>query len=186
MFVKFSGAVLAGGKSRRFGENKALYLYQNKALIQWVLDSLDEASERFVIANRPLELNFPVYPDLRPGFDSLSGVHAALSYATHDWVAVAGCDLPFLTSAYWKCLLAQSERTQLVIARSSAGHLEPLAALYHRSLLPVVEAQLERGDLALKHLVDHDYTKVMPWSDLELHFDAHLFLNANTKVELTQ
>jgi molybdenum cofactor guanylyltransferase len=80
----YSGAVLAGGASKRFGEDKALFPYRGKPLLQWVLESLQGAQERFVVANRPYEgFGVPVYPDLLPGADSLSGLHSALSHARH-------------------------------------------------------------------------------------------------------
>ena len=101
----YSGAVLAGGASRRFGEDKALFLYRGKPLLLWVLESLGGAAERFLVANRPYEgFGVPVYPDLLPGADSLSGLHSALVHARFPWVAVAATDLPFLTRAYWDFL----------------------------------------------------------------------------------
>ena len=184
--MNFSGAVLAGGKSSRFGQNKALYVYHNKTLIQWVLESLDQASERFVIANQPLDIQVPVYPDLKSGFGSLSGIHAALSYATQEWVAIAACDLPFLSSDYWRYLQGYTNNVQVVMAQNQEGFPEPLAALYHRSLLPLVEAQIESQDLTLHHLTKVAKTKLIPWNELEPHVEPRLFLNANTKDDLPQ
>lgn len=69
--MRWSGAVLAGGRSSRFGRDKALYVYKGKPLIAWVLDSMAGASERLVIANRPYRLE--VYPDLWRGGDTCRG-----------------------------------------------------------------------------------------------------------------
>ena len=182
--MQFSGAVLAGGKSSRFGQNKALYVYHNKPLIQWVLESLDQAAERFVIANHYLDLEIPVYPDLKEGLGSLSGIHAALSYATHDWVAIAACDLPFLSPAYWSYLQTYTKNVQVVISQNQQGFPEPLATLYHRSLLPMIEAQINDQDLTLHHLAKVAKTQVVSWKKLEKHFEPRLFLNANRKHDL--
>jgi molybdopterin-guanine dinucleotide biosynthesis protein A len=182
--MQFTGTVLAGGKSSRFGQNKALYVYQNKPLIHWVLNSLDHASERFVIANQPLDLQIPVYPDLKSGFGSLSGVHAALSYAKYDWVAIAACDLPFLSCDYWRQLQGHINNVQIVMAQNQEGFSEPLAALYHRSILPLVEAQIESQNLTLHHLATITRTKLIPWNELKPKVDRRLFLNANTVHDL--
>jgi molybdenum cofactor guanylyltransferase len=189
--MTFSGAVLAGGKSQRFGQNKALYPYRNKPLIHWVLESLNQASERFVIAHQDLGLRVPVYPDLKTGFDSLSGIHSALSHANYDWVAIAACDLPFLNQAYWQYLLSYCDNrycndVQMVISQNQTGFLEPLAALYHRSILPQIEAQMASQDLTLHHLTQHTRTHRVPWAELQRHFSPPLFLNANQKSNLPE
>jgi molybdenum cofactor guanylyltransferase len=182
--IPFSGAVLAGGHSSRFGENKAFFSYQGKALASWVLESLAEADERFIVANTPLELGVSVYRDIAPGSNSLSGLHTALTYAKHDWVAVAACDLPFLTPLYWQLLLEQSSNYQIVIAENASGQLEPLAALYHRSLLPQVEAQMKSGDLMLKRIAHTAVCKTVSWKTLGPHVAGNLFLNVNYKTDL--
>jgi molybdopterin-guanine dinucleotide biosynthesis protein A len=182
--MNFSGAVLAGGKSSRFGQNKALYVYQNKPLIQWVLDSLDQASERFIIANQALGLQFPIYSDIKAGHGSLSGLHAALSQAKYDWVAIAACDLPFLSSPYWTHLQSHTENVQIVMAQNQERLPEPLAALYHRSILPLVNAQIESQDLTLHHLAKTARTKLVPWHELKPKVDPKLFINANTEHDL--
>jgi molybdenum cofactor guanylyltransferase len=180
--ISFSGAVLAGGASSRFGENKALYVYKQKPLIGWVLESLSQASEQFVIANQPFTIK--TIPDIIPGGNALSGLHAALSYANFEWVAVAACDLPFLTSGYWRLLLEHTRESQMVIAKNPKGDLEPLAALYHRSVLATVEQQLTSGDLMIKRMTEKVRCVKVPWSKLETHFENNLFLNANYKTDL--
>ncbi len=182
--MQFSGAVLAGGQSSRFGENKALFVYHKKPLIQWVLESLSQASDRFIIANQSLDLDVPIYADLKEGLGSLSGIHTALSYAKHDWVAIAACDLPFLTSAYWHYLQKYTNDNQIVIAQNQKGFPEPLAAFYHRSVLQIVERQIKNQDFTLINLTHSAKTQLIPWKEFEPHVESKLFLNANTKDDL--
>ena len=47
------GVVLAGGRSRRMGRDKALVEMAGSALIEWVSNALGEVSERVVVAGRP-------------------------------------------------------------------------------------------------------------------------------------
>lgn len=147
----YSGAVLAGGASGRFGEDKALFVYRGKPLLLWVLESLRGAEERFIVANRPyVGFGVPVYPDLLPGADSLSGLHSALAHARFPWVAVAATDLPFLTRGFWDFLYEQARASPypVVAVYSPEGHLEPLMALYHKDCLPQVERQIREGTSA--------------------------------------
>jgi molybdopterin-guanine dinucleotide biosynthesis protein A len=185
--MTFSAAVLAGGWSKRFGSDKASFVWQGKSLLTWVLDSLQDADERFIVANRPYpESGLTVYADQIPGGDSLSGIHAALVHARHDWVAIAACDLPNLQSAYWAFLLSQIQPTRQAVAGiGPGGFAEPLAALYHRSLLADIEDRLRSNRLKLQAILDPAQTVRIPWSELEHRFGPRLFLNANTLEELT-
>ncbi len=180
----FSGAVLAGGRSSRFGTDKAHYVYRGKPLLEWVLESMGTADERFIVSSRPYDLGVPVYPDVIEGGSSLSGLHAALSYAAYDWVALAACDMPFLTPSYWELLLDETrDGVQVVIVRSETGRLESLAALYHRSLLPTVSAQLAAGNLKMRAVAEEAAeraaVRVLPWSEVKPIAGPEALLNAN-------
>ncbi|GGM95467.1 molybdenum cofactor guanylyltransferase [Thermus composti] len=183
----YSGAVLAGGASRRFGEDKALYPYRGKPLLLWVLESLSGASERFIVANRSYEgFGVPVYPDFLPEADSLSGLHSALSHAKNPWVAVAACDLPFLSPAYWAFLYekAQASPHPVVVVQNPEGHLEPLMAFYHRDCLPQVERQIREGDFRLRRVVEALGATQVPGEEVVARFGREVFLNANRKEAL--
>ena len=156
-------------------------MYEGKPLADWALGSLAGADERFVISSRPYNLGVPVYPDLYPG-SSLGGLHAALSYAAHAWVAVAACDMPFLTADYWQRLLAHTEGVQAVVVRGPDGRPQPLAALYRKELLPLVEAQLQAGEFRVQALLETAQACVVPWETLGV--DARTFVNANRLTDL--
>ena len=153
MEPRFSAAVLAGGRSQRYGRDKAMAPYHGRPLATWVLASLAHAEERFLVANRPYPLlGVPRVGDRVRGAGPLGGLHAALLHARCDWVALAACDLPALTPDYWRLLLARAWSCDAVAVHDD-GRLEPLAALYHRRLLGEVEARLARGDHALHRLL---------------------------------
>jgi molybdopterin-guanine dinucleotide biosynthesis protein A len=176
----FSGAVLAGGRSSRFGRDKARFVYRGKPFLHWVLDSLQEADERFIVANRDYpEFELPVYGDLHPEGGSLSGLHAALVQARHEWVALAACDMPFLTAAYWRYLLAHRTAAPVVIV-GDPDTLEPLAALYRRSLLPLVERQLSRCEYALHRLIEQAGASLIHRDAVRQQFGPDVLRNINT------
>lgn len=180
--MDFSGAVLAGGQSKRFGRDKARYVWRGRPLAAYVLESLREADERFIVAGRPYpEFGVLVFGDVVPGADSLSGLHSALVHARHDWVAVAACDLPQLSPAYWSYMFARTRTTEglALVAEGPTGWIEPLAAFYRKDLEPVAREQIARGDLFLKHLVEAADAEIVPWKDLAERFGPGLFLNAN-------
>ena len=184
--MKFSAAVLAGGQSSRFGRDKARHIWHGKPLLRWVLDSLIEADERFVVANRLYEeFGLPTYADAIAGGDSLSGIHSALVHAQSEWVAVAACDLPKLVPEYWRYLFSQTDSDVQVVAGVGPGGLpEPLAAFYHRSMISEIEGRLYKGDLKLQSIFASVPTTLLPWAGLQ-QFGSDLYLNANRLTDLT-
>jgi molybdopterin-guanine dinucleotide biosynthesis protein A len=78
----------------------------------------------------------------------------------------------------------------VVVAQKAEGALEPLAAFYHRSLLPLVEQHLDGGGFTLHRLCTLAEARVVPWHELETlmpkNLDAVLaaFVNANRLEDL--
>jgi molybdopterin-guanine dinucleotide biosynthesis protein A len=180
MLPPFSAAVLAGGRSLRYGRDKAMAPYHGRPLAAWVLASLIEAEERFVVANRryPL-LGVPSLPDRVGGAGPLAGIHAALLHARCEWLAVAACDLPALTPAFWRLLRARAWGCDAVAVAGAGGRLEPLAALYHRRLLPEVEARLARGDHALQRLLRSADTRLLRAHTVRAATSVRVLANLN-------
>ncbi len=183
--MRFSGAVLAGGRSRRFGRDKARYVWRGRTLLLWVLDSLAEAHERFVLAPRPYpETGVPVLPDLKPGLGPLSGLHAALAYARSEVVAVAACDLPNLTPAYWRFLLRELGSAPALAVQDPLGRPEPLAALYTRRLLPLVERELAAGRGRMAEVLELAGARYLGWEEVAGRFGPRVLWNLNRPEDL--
>jgi molybdopterin-guanine dinucleotide biosynthesis protein A len=181
--MKFSAAVLAGGRSSRFGSDKARFVFQGKMLMQWALDSLIDADETFIVANEAyLEFGLPVYADTFAREGPLAGIHTALSYARHDWVAVVACDMPFLTQAYWQKLFTCCSAESQAVVVQNQGRLEPLAAFYHRAALASIEASLELGQRAAHRVLDQLPTTVLSLESLGL--PSRLLKNINNPADV--
>ncbi|WP_298395070.1 molybdenum cofactor guanylyltransferase [Sphingobium sp.] len=88
------GAVLAGGRSSRFGSDKALALLDGKSLLDHAIAALASHVAEVVICGRDGGLADRPHPDMGP----LGGLNAALHHAlSHGFVGVltTGCDMPF-------------------------------------------------------------------------------------------
>ncbi len=183
--MRFSGAVLAGGSSRRFGRDKARVRWRGRTLLAHVLDSLQEAEERFVVASRPYpEAGVPVFSDRFAGSGPLAGVHAALFYARTDVVAVAACDLPNLTADYWRYLLDRLGGAPAVAVLGPGGRPEPLAAFYTRTLLLRAERMLETGERRVARLLVEAGARFLPWSEVAERFGPRVLWNVNRPGDL--
>lgn len=180
----FSGAVLGGGKSSRFGSDKCRHAYRGQPLIEHALASLADAAEVMVVGTAaPAASRAWSVPDVRPGFGPLSGMHAALQTARYPWVAVTACDMPFVDPAWWRFLLARADGVQMVVPASPKG-VEPLAGIYRRELVAMLDARMSRGHLAVRDLHGDAPSRVVPVDEYRERFPAEMFVNVNRPEDL--
>jgi len=188
-----SVVINAGGESRRMGENKALKPFGGQALIaRMVARVRPVADEIIVTTNQPEDfafLNLPLAGDLIPGKGALSGLHAAVAAARHEWVAVLACDMPFVSAkllAFLRDLIVR-EQADVVIPALADG-LEPLHAIYRRATcLPAIEAALaaeQRRLISWFPSVRVREVSAAEIATLDPHF--YSFINVNTPEEFQQ
>lgn len=192
--LPISGVILAGGRSRRFGQDKASYIYKGKRMLDWSLESLSIAQERFIIANKSYSSDIQIYPDIRTdcsdtGCGPMGGLYTALQHAKNEWVALAACDMPNLTSRFWRALHEQidlSNAQHAVVIKSADARLQTLAAFYNKSILPIIEIHLDNNTIALQSLAD--YFTIVSIDDLDdsTSLTSDLFLNFNYLEDVKQ
>jgi molybdopterin-guanine dinucleotide biosynthesis protein A len=157
--------IQAGGQSSRMGEDKALKPFLGKPLIQRVMERLIPiADEMIVTTNRPDEyrfLNVRLVSDLIPERGALGGLYTAISSATHPYVGIVACDMPFVSQMFFETAhrLMVEEEADVVIPRikseetQKSGGYEPLHALYRKeTCLPAIEDAIQK-----------DLWKVIAW-----------------------
>ncbi len=144
-----TGAILAGGDSRRLGKDKVILEVGGRPLALWVAEALaPAAAETWLITNRPqahVVLNLPMVTDLVPFQGPVGGLATALFYARTPWVLLASADAPFLTADLALALAGAAGRISrpALVCRSERG-LEPLPGLYAVRLLTRVQEFLTR------------------------------------------
>jgi len=150
--------VLAGGASRRMGQNKCLLPYRGLPLIEHVCRELQpHFHEVLISANDPkiyAFLGLPIVADERPGMGPLGGIAAALARAHYDWNLVVAADMPEIPLPLIALLYARTPGHTCVVPVAASGRREPLFAFYHRSLLPMIRARLDVGHLRIQDLLD--------------------------------
>ncbi len=115
-------AILAGGKSERIGKDKGFLLVKGQFFIEKIIRKVRKHTDNlFIISPNPrYRIYAPVYPDVIPGKDVLSGIYSALHYARHEKVLILPCDMPmFGASEIDKILQHQEEDYDAVLLRTS-------------------------------------------------------------------
>jgi len=185
--VSVSAAIMAGGKSKRMGQDKAWIELDGEPLITRVASVLAQvADEVIVVANEPryASLGLRVVHDKYPEGGALGGIATGVAAATHDTVLVAACDMPFLSAAMWRLLLGHAGEADVVIPRVG-GEYETLHALYTKACLPHMARALAENRLRV--IAFFDQVRVQAIDEPELRaVDPTLraFTNVNTPEEL--
>jgi molybdopterin-guanine dinucleotide biosynthesis protein A len=187
-----TGAILAGGRSRRMGRPKALLPVGGVPMVARVARALGRVCRHVLaVSDDPAPLAFlgvPVIPDAFPGRGPLGGLQAALAAATTPYVAVAACDMPFLNPAVVAYLAGKAVGWDGAVPAGvgPAGSMgyEPLCAVYARGCLGAVEARLRAGDGRMTSFFPDVRLRPVPREELE-RVDPGLrsFWNANTPEE---
>ena len=184
------GVVLAGGKSRRFGRPKAFAALGGMPMASWGVRALRAAGLPVgVISDQhgvEAVLGVPVRPDLEAGLGPIGGLWTALQWAIErgdDGVLLLGCDMPLVSEALLRTVLAWSDDAPAVVPLGSNGP-EPLCALYRAACRSAVKHRLHSEDRSMRGLVqalgavfiDEDAVAGVADSKIE-------FLNVNTGKE---
>jgi len=183
-------AVLAGGKAKRFGEEKLLYRVSGKPLILHAIESVLEAEgidEAVIITSKEKkeafdELGFKVIVDeLEIG--PAGGVYTALK-KLGDVFVVAG-DMPSIKPEFVDYIIEKfyELRPLVCVPKWKNGYLEPLHAAYSKNFLKILEEQITKGRYMLNEAIrlsNPCYIEIEPlpeeWRES--------FFNVNTKSDL--
>ncbi|MGE5596345.1 MAG: molybdenum cofactor guanylyltransferase [Hyphomicrobiales bacterium] len=147
-----TGVILAGGKSTRFGADKAAALLLGRPLLQWVADALAVHCRELVVVRAahqllpPLDSHVPVrvLDDRYEALGPLAGLVTAFTQLVGPCV-VAPCDAPLLRPALLAGLAERLAGHDAVVP-VVGGYREPLVAAYDpATCLPVFEAALATG-----------------------------------------
>ena len=185
--MSVTAAIMAGGKSKRMGQDKAWIELDGEPIIRRVANVLAlVADEVIVVANDPryAALGLRVVPDTFPDGGALGGIATGVSAATHDRVLVAACDMPFLSAEVWRVLLDHRYEADVVIPRIG-GEYETLHALYTKACLAPMERALGAGKLRVISFFDEVRVQAIDERELRVA-DPTLrsFTNVNTPEEL--
>jgi molybdenum cofactor guanylyltransferase len=203
-----SGAVLAGGRSRRLGLDKTTLPWPPLAaqdegaglpgaagatLLEHTAGTLASLCDEVLVAGyrgaRPLPPRLRAVPDLFPEGGSLGGIYSALQAAAHDVLLAVATDMPFLSLPLLRWMLAQPRDYDVLLpVREGQGEgagAEPLHAVYGKGCLGPMRRRLEGGRLRIRALFDEVRVREVPAEVLRRLDPRGLsFFNINTPEDL--
>jgi molybdopterin-guanine dinucleotide biosynthesis protein A len=146
------GLVLAGGASRRMGQDKASLTLHGRPQLDWARELLARHCEEVFVSIRagqqddPVRRGQPVIIDTHDGAGPIAGIAAAqAAHPGHGWLVLA-CDLPFVDDACIETLIRHRDgRPVVAFASTHDGLPEPLCAIYEPDSRDGVLAAIASG-----------------------------------------
>jgi molybdenum cofactor guanylyltransferase len=190
-----TGIILAGGSSSRMGKNKALLpLPGNQAVtfVEHLASLLVECCiETLIVARNQAQTSGYAFPDVRVTFDKipdigpLMGLYSGLSAINTERALVVAVDLPFVQPALLSFLLSQTLTADTLLVPLVHDVPQVLLAMYPRSVIPLIQEQLQRDRRDLRCLLEVAPVQFVEEAQL-LEVDPQLrsFVNINTPEEL--
>ena len=185
------GVVLAGGKSKRFGEDKSKIKLNGKNLIQHTLDKIKTKFKTIVIvSNNKISNDYFTVKDCIDGqLGPLVGVLSAMKWIktnnhSYDWLATFPCDTPFFNvSLIDKFIEASKSSNDLLYFAKTKEKRHNIFGLWSLKLIETLEMDI----------VKNNYRKVEKWADkigvktINISYkEVDPFFNINTKADLEE
>ena len=177
--------ILAGGKSSRMNHaDKGLVQFNGKALIEHVINALQNQVDDFVIsANRNIETYQQFASNIIPDNDEkngpLSGITSALAACRHELVLVVPCDMPNLPNDLVEILLQGLDHNDIAIIE--VEQRLQLVFLMRKSLLTSAQDYLSSGHYKLMQWVETCSPNI-----IDSRKTAEAFRNINSLQDIEQ
>lgn len=189
------GFVLAGGRSRRMGTNKAQLKIGGHRLVERAVNVLAKNAEPVSIVGDPesgyrshLAIEDASVATGRRG--AVVGLYTALLNSKSEWAAILACDLPLVRSELFTMMSSlcrekhhgSNKTIDAILPRQRDGRIQPLCGLYRtHTCIPHVKAMLSSDNWRLQDLVERLNAHILEFSSYQdLEGSDHYFLNVNT------
>lgn len=185
---EISSVILAGGKSKRFGKNKAFLKVGNKTLINLIVDKMRKLSDELIIVTNTPEkfyyLNVKLTKDIIKNKGPLGGIYTGLYIAKNKSILVIACDMPFLNMSFIKHIISYSQEYDVVIPKIDK-FLEPIHATYSKKCLKPIKRLLDANNLKIIDFFSDVNVKFVKNKEIKRYDPKFLsFFNINTLSDL--
>lgn len=157
--ISTSAYILAGGKSTRFGSDKARAELEGEPLIARVHRLLKPIVSDITVVSAQFgeydDLGLRTIADINPGLGPLAGLQSALADLPghHEELLLCPCDAVVIMPKWVEELYALSKYTPAAVYRS-ADRWQPLPGFFTRACVPAVEVLLSGKGRSLQRLLD--------------------------------
>lgn len=179
---RVSAFILAGGKSSRMRQDKALLPLRGRTLLEHAMELARAVTPHIRIVGPKAKFGDAAIEDVYADRGPLGGIHAALTHTTTEFNLVLSVDTPFLSLDFVRFLVTEALRCGTTVTVPHVNdRFQPLCAVYQKSFLELAEGALQQGQNKIDPLFCHTTVRRIDEEELNrLAFDARMFDNLNT------
>ena len=185
--------ILAGGKSRRFGADKAVAKLGEKSLIDYTINKLEpKFAEILVITNKPMQVsknNIFFIKDIMSGqLGPLVGILSAMEWVknndkNYEWIISFPCDTPFFEEEIIdKVINSQKSSDKKLLFLKSGNKRHNIFGLWSIELMEQLRNDINQGARKVEDWANKIGTEIV---EINSESDKS-FLNINTKLDLEE
>lgn len=191
--LRYGAALIAGGRSRRMGTDKAFLFWDGRPLWEHQVEKLRALRPDQLLLSCRIDQPFPPFPDISPVYDEwpdsgpLGGVASCLRACRSPLLLVLGIDLPMLPLDLLASLLAACTADSGAVIVQGSGddaYFEPMAAVYPVTTLTVAEEHITAGRLSMQAFIRRGVELGLISASTAPQQAAEWFKNMNTPEDL--
>jgi molybdopterin-guanine dinucleotide biosynthesis protein A len=187
--ISIGGLVLAGGRSRRLGRDKALIEISGRSLLRRSVELLATVCVHVSVSGRDpssFGLDLDWFLDDIPGIGPMGGIVTALRLFKEPCLAIS-CDLPLLDGATLRRLVdarrhKSDDAVMTTFLHPEVGYIQSLVAIYEPEALPFLLKAAEKGMHKLSQAIPPDRRCHIPVSPAQ----SEVFFNLNYPADLAE
>ena len=147
--MEAAAIIMAGGQSLRMGRDKSMMTINGKPMIKHIANQLRPYFSQILISSNDVDkydfLSLKVVPDDVRDQGPLRGIASVLKASDYEKNFVIACDIPQVNIPFVRQLICHCEGFDAVIPKHATGQMEPLFAVYNRTVVDSFEAALLSG-----------------------------------------
>ncbi|WP_374965737.1 molybdenum cofactor guanylyltransferase [Lysinibacillus sp. RS5] len=187
--MKIAGVVLAGGQSSRYGQPKMFELFAGQPLYKQSLIALqkNQLQPLIIATNASLQSKFVEEKvqwiiEKQPHQGPLFALQNIMTnFPDVEWFFVVASDMPFIHADFIQTMLTFIDDRYDAIIPKQDSRLQPLAALYRRSALPIANQLVQQNKRSMKVLLEQLQVCYVPFEE-----ESSTFININSQQDWHQ
>jgi molybdopterin-guanine dinucleotide biosynthesis protein A len=182
-----TGILLAGGLSKRMGQEKGGLKIGNRMLFEFPLRALEDTCDEILIStckDFPTPLPYPLVCDETRGIGPMGGIHASLKHSSNDLNIILSYDMPLVSAGLLRYLIQESQGYDVVVPALDEKRPEPLCALYRKTVIEPFSRLIDEKSYAVHGVISRTRAKILTIEPGMPFYHKDIFLNINRAGDL--
>lgn len=184
--------ILAGGKSSRFGTDKALYKLDQKPMLINLIEKLRPNFKKIYVVGNTIKNHENMediifLKDEIPDKGPLGGLYTGLKKSDSKYNYLQACDMPFVCDDYLKYMkksIIEDKGYEAYIPEKD-NYLEPFVGIYKKGIETEILKLINLDKLNFDYLFEKINIKCIKEKEIEIIADPQrIFFNINKKEDL--